>query len=119
MDTVVVIEDEAAVRKIVADLLEQNGYKVLSFSDAEPALHAVNFDTIDLIITDLAMPTRGEEAILTLRSSGITAPIIVLSGALTDGEAVSLQAIGVNHVLPKPFKMKTLLDTVQWLLATR
>ena len=70
MATVVIIEDEDSVRQAVAELLEHGGYTTIGFPDAGPVLYAVNFDNIDLIIMDLAMPTRGEEAILTLRSSG-------------------------------------------------
>ena len=68
MPRVLLIEDEAIVRQVITDALERNGYKVLSFSDAEPALKTLDFTTIDLIITDLSMPMRGEEAIYTLRS---------------------------------------------------
>ena len=77
MPRVLLIEDEAIVRQVITDTLERNGYECVSFSDAEPALKILNFTTIDLIITDLSMPMRGEEAIYTLRSSGIEIPIII------------------------------------------
>ena len=116
MATVLVIEDEAIVRQSIADVLEHTGYEVLSYSDAEPALEDVDFEDVDLIITDLAMPTRGEEAIYTLRSSGIEVPIVILSGMVKDRDDIPLQTIGANRILSKPFDIKILLDTVRELL---
>ena len=116
MATVLIIEDEAIVRQAIADVLEHTGYEVVSFSDAEPALEDVDFETVDLIITDLAMPTRGEEAIYTLRSSGVEVPIIILSGMVRDRDDIPLHSIGADRVLAKPFDIKVLLDTVRELL---
>ena len=50
--TIVVIEDEDAVRNFVVDVLEESGFKVISFDDG-PALNGINFDEVDLLITDL------------------------------------------------------------------
>lgn len=119
MATVLLIEDEDVVRQVIAEVLEAAGYKVMALSDAEPALNAVNYDSIDLIITDLAMPTRGEEAIPTLRSSGVTVPIIVLSGILKDGDDLSLKSIGADRVLAKPLDIKLLLNTIHELQSIR
>ena len=116
MARVLLIEDEAIVRQLIVDALERNGYEVLSFSDAEPALKTLDFATIDLIITDLSMPMRGEEAIYTLRSSGIETPIIILSGLVREQDYIPLQSIGANRVLSKPFEVAIFLETVRELL---
>ena len=114
--TVLIIEDEAVVRQSIVDVLEHSGYDVLSYSDAEPALEDADFDAVDLVITDLAMPTRGEEAIYTLRSSGVQVPIVILSGMVKDRDDIPLQTIGADRILAKPFDIKILLDTVRELL---
>ena len=116
MSTVMLIEDEAIVRQVIIDALERNGYKVLPFSDAEPALKTLDFATIDLIITDLSMPTRGEEAIYTLRSSGIEIPIIILSGLVREQDYIPLQSLGANRILSKPFEVTIFVETVRELL---
>jgi two-component system response regulator ResD len=117
MATVVIVEDEDRVREVVATILKRTGYKVLSFPNPGPELYAMDFDTIDLIIMDLAMPTRGEEAIYTLRSSGITVPLIILSAFVQESDDVSLKAIGADRVLSKPCTSALLLDTIRELLA--
>ena len=116
MATVLLIEDEATIRQLIETALERNGYEVLSFSDAEPALKTLDFATIDLIITDLSMPMRGEEAIYTLRSGGIDIPIIILSGLVREQDFIPLHSIGANRILSKPFEVKIFLDTVRELL---
>ena len=70
------------VRLALTQILEALGYQAIPFADAAPALDTVDFDTIDLIITDLNMPTRGEVAIQAIRCRGYQIPIIVISGWL-------------------------------------
>ena len=116
MARVLLIEDEAIVRQVIEDALERNGYEVLSCPDAEPALKTLDFARIDLIVTDLSMPTRGEELIYTLRSSGINLPIIILSGLVREQDYIPLQSLGANRILPKPFEVKLFLQTIRELL---
>ena len=63
MATVVIVEDEDRIRKVVATILEHAGHQVLSFANPGAELFGLDYDTVDLLIIDLAMPTRGEEAI--------------------------------------------------------
>jgi DNA-binding response OmpR family regulator len=116
MATVVIIEDEDTMRQTFAEVLKHGGHKPIAFADAALALGAINFAHVDLVITDLAMPMRGEEAIHILRSSGATVPIIVVSGVLKPGEDMALQSIGADRVLAKPVGIKTLLYTIDELL---
>ena len=118
MATVVIIEAEDEMRQILVGVLEHGGHKAIDFPDAELALGAINFAHVDLVITDLAMPMRGEHAIHILRSSGATMPIIVVSGVLKPGEDIALQTIGVDRVLTRPIDIKMLLSTIDDLLPT-
>lgn len=118
MATILIIDDEASIRKMLTALLEREGHSVIFLPDAELALERLDFDTIDLIITDLVMPTRGEDAIHAIRSSGITVPIIVLSGYLQPGDGSLLKTIGANRVLSKPARRATILNAISELLST-
>ena len=119
MATILIIDDEASMLDMLTNLLERAGHNIISFLDAKPALKEMVFDHIDLFITDLDMPMRGEEALLSIRSSGITVPIIVLSGYLQPGDVELLKSMGANRVLSKPIRMETLLHVVNDLLPTR
>ena len=116
MAQLVVIDDEKSVRDVLVKRLERKGHKVISFPDAEPALESLDPDSVDLIIIDLLMPTRGEILIETVRSRGHSVPIIVLSGVLEDGDEERLKSLGVDTVLAKPLKMMGLLVAVEQLL---
>ena len=113
MATIVLIEDEAVLREVVSHVLQSDGHEVVSFPDARPALDAIDFRTVDLVLTDLAMPTRGEEAIETLRGGGYEVPIVVLTGVLTEGEEDGLIELGANRVLLKPVNLSQLLTVIR------
>ena len=103
MATVVVLEDDDFVRTFVCRLLQIGGHQAVSFPDAAPALREVDFDRVDLVITDLQMPTPGEVAIRTIRERGFDVPIVVMSGHVQPEEADEYIKLGAQSVLIKPF----------------
>ncbi len=112
MATVLVMDDDQIVRTLIVRILKLRGHTAIEFPDAGPALRTVDFDTIDLIITDLSMPTPGEEAIRVLRQRGIQVPILVISGQLQHEKASYLLCLGAQATLEKPFQVQNLLDLV-------
>ena len=113
---IVVVDDEETVRTVIVNLLENEGYRTTAFADAVPAL-SVYLDDVDLIITDLAMPTSGEELIQTTRNRGFEGPIVVLTGVLEHTDMHQLEAIGADRILQKPVRMAALASTVELLLS--
>lgn len=111
-----VIDDSTGFRDMLTEMLQRQGYEILAFEDPLPALAEVDFTTIDLIITDLVMETSGERAIESVRSQGITIPIIVLTGYLEDKDIEHLIGIGATRVLEKPIKVSQLMSNIQLLL---
>lgn len=97
-------------------MLEHTGYTVLSYPNAEPALEDVDFESADLIINDIAIPTRRGGATYTVRSSGVGVPIVILSDMVKDRNDIPLPLIGANRIPSKPFDIKILLDTLRGLL---
>ena len=112
---IAVIDDEELIRNVLTQLLERAGYEVLPYADAAPALEECDFDAADLILTDLAMPTRGEVLIQILKDRGVETPIVVLSGNL-EGQSEKLREMGVEEIFQKPLKVKTLLEVVERLV---
>ena len=113
MATVVVMEDDGLLRDLAVVVLEMEGYSVKAFEDAGPALDEVDFDRVDLIITDLQMPTPGEEAIRAIRRGGDKPPIIVMSGNIDEDKAVELRNLGVQGIIEKPFEISGFLNLVE------
>jgi DNA-binding response OmpR family regulator len=116
MPTVIVMEDDDVVRGLIVQVLQMDGYEVQAFPDAGPALESADFSRADLVITDLAMPTSGEEAIRRLRKRGIQVPILVVSGHIDEDKAGYLKQLGAQEVVRKPFKLLEFLEAVRSLI---
>lgn len=116
--TVLVVEDEAAVRNLVASSLRQAGYELLLAASAEEALEILSGHgrSIDLVLTDAIMPGRsGIELAHMLRADRAGLPVILMSGYTEE----SLDAGSFDPpfaVLPKPFTPRELRQRIRDLL---
>ncbi len=113
MAKIVVMDDEEAVRSAITRVLQRAGHEVLAFEDAAPALDEVNFEEIDLVLTDLVMPTPGDQFILVLQQEDIEVPVIVLSANLNEERIRYLEELGTDRILEKPFDLAELLKVVE------
>jgi len=104
--TVLVVDDEPAIREIVATLLEDEGYEVRHARDGVEALAAID-DRIDLVLSDVIMPRLdGASLVRKLRRRGHLVPVVLMSAVYAD-----VDLPGVRFV-PKPFEIDRLLGTV-------
>ena len=105
--TILVVDDEPAIRDLVSVLLEDAGYTVCSAPDGLAAMEAVARESPDLVVTDLYMPRLdGLGLIAWLRREWPHLPIVVLSAALRVSPPP-----GVPFV-PKPLDVQTLLAVI-------
>jgi CheY-like chemotaxis protein len=105
--TVLVVDDEPAIREVIATLLEDEGYLVRHAKDGLEALDAINVDRIDLIVSDVVMPRLdGASLVRRLRRRGHLTPVVLMSAVYAD-----VDLPGVRFV-PKPFEIDRLLGTV-------
>jgi len=122
--TILLVEDEELLRAGVQEVLEIQGYKVISAPDGQQALAILTAESIDLIITDLVMPKMdGVDFVKQLREIKPDLPVIVVSGSTRNimqrYGIDSIQVPGANASLPKPFKSVDLIEQVRQLLASR
>jgi len=115
---VLVVDDEADVRKSVRLILSKAGYDVIEAEDGEVGVQTVksgdNPFSLDAIICDLNMPKMsGMEAIPYFRSQFPSCPVIVLTGAGTVEKANTLFKQGVVEFLSKPIDQSKLLGAVK------
>ena len=105
--TVLVVDDEPAIREVIATLLEDEGYLVRHAKDGLEALDAINGNRIDLIVSDVVMPRLdGASLVRKLRGRGHLMPVVLMSAVYAD-----VDLPGVRFV-PKPFEIDRLLGTV-------
>lgn len=114
---VLVVDDEADIRKMVRMTLTKAGYDVIEAEDGEKGIAAIrsgdNPLVLNAIICDLAMPkVSGMEAIAYFRSQFPSCPVIVLSGTGTIDKASALFKQGVVEFLSKPVEPEKLIASV-------
>jgi two-component system cell cycle sensor histidine kinase/response regulator CckA len=113
--TVLLVEDEPAVRHLVALALERSGYRVITAPDGEHAvaLFDSHAGTIDLLVTDLRMPQMdGTELVRLLRARAPTLRVLCVSGYPGTGADMTV----TEHYLGKPFSKSDLLQKIREVL---
>ena len=121
-ETVLVVEDEEAVRLIVRRVLRDQGYTILEARDGNEALRicAHKGDSIDLVLSDVIMPGMGgRELSRALAVSRPALPILFMSGYNDDGELAGAGGDLAPGVLAKPFTSETLARQVREALDRR
>jgi DNA-binding NtrC family response regulator len=113
--SVLVVDDEAAVRRFAARVLERAGYGVVEAIDGAEALELVRRDgeSLELVVSDIVMPRmNGVELMQALSISHPSLPVILMSGYAT--AALSERGIAAPcGIIPKPFPAERLLAEVQ------
>lgn len=113
--TVLVIDDEEAVREAVTDILDLESLSVLAASDGEQgvALFAQRQAEIGLIILDMSMPgLTGHETLRRLKDIDPEIPVLLSSGYSREEVTHSYADLGVTDFLPKPYDALSLIDVV-------
>ncbi|MDO8927057.1 MAG: response regulator [Sideroxyarcus sp.] len=111
---VIVVDDDASLRKALVFLLESVGWRVAAYDSAETFLAALDGLTQPgCLILDVRMPLMsGLELQRTLNERNIQLPVIFLTGHADVTIAVQAMKFGASDFIEKPFKDQTLLDAV-------
>ncbi len=118
-ETILLVEDDPAVRQVTRSLLEEFGYSVLEAADGVSAQYVFreHFRRIDLVVCDLLMPRlNGRETLAGLRKMKTGIPAIFISGYASDVIAQKGLAGSGDHLLMKPLNPGTLLRKVRAVL---
>jgi PAS domain S-box-containing protein len=113
---ILLVDDNVFVADTINHLLMRAGHRVTYAQNGEEAwtLCREGDDKFDLIVTDQNMPVlTGLELVRRLRNAGLMLPVILVSGHMATALVDDLVALGVNHVLAKPFTQKELLVVVE------
>jgi CheY-like chemotaxis protein len=116
-ETVLLVEDEEVVRRLVRQVLEQDGYRVLEAADGEAALEVARSAEVDLLLTDMVMPKLGgREVAEGLRQANPELKVIYMSG-YADGEILKNGVLQPGtELLEKPFAFAALTEKVRRVL---
>ena len=117
--TVLVAEDDADLREVLAASLARSGHRVLQARDGAEALAAIEREQVDLLVLDLVMPNiDGYEVLARLKSDNQHAriPVVVVSGAGDSSNELRSLRLGANVFLTKPIEAAALTEEVTRLL---
>jgi len=102
---ILLVEDDATFRSLLAAILEDEGYELLEREDGKAALMTLQRQSFDLVLTDLRLPgLNGLELFRTATAQGIAPPFVLLTAFGTVEEAVAAIKEGVADFLTKPLK---------------
>ena len=113
-ETILVVEDDPAIRKALQMNLQLEGYRVLCAEDGEQGRRVCLAESPDLLLVDLMLPQLGGvDLIRELRLSEVDAPILVLSAKDQEADKVLALSIGADDYITKPFGLAELLARVR------
>lgn len=115
MNLILVIDDETSIAELIHEALTGCGYTVETASSGRSGLQRLKETPFDLVVTDMCMPDiDGTRIVQHIRSSSRPlTPVIGISGT-----PWLLEGVDFDTVLPKPFSLKTLIDSVNQLIHT-
>lgn len=117
MTKILVVEDEPNMRLGLKDNLEFEGYEVEIAEDGEEGLTKILDNNFDLIIMDVMMPkVSGFDVCKSVRKSGVTTPIILLTAKGEEIDKVLGLELGADDYVTKPFSVRELLARVKAIL---
>ncbi len=119
LKTILNAEDNAANRKIVRDLLEWHGYRVVEAVDGPDAVELAQREVPDLILMDIQLPgISGYDAASAIRRDArlVHVPIIAVTSYGMIGDEKRAYEAGCDDYVVKPFRPRTLIRRIERLL---
>ncbi len=114
--TVLVVDDERKLRKLLRDYLEREGYAVLEAADGQAALDLGRAARPDLVALDLGLPgLPGDEVARLLRKDN-DVPIVMLTAKASENDRVAGLRLGADDYMVKPFSPRELVARVEAVL---
>ena len=114
--TILLVDDEDAVQKLLAYPLERDGFRVIQARDGEEALEQFEREHVDLVVLDLMLPKLdGLEVCKRLRA-GSAVPIIMLTARDDELDKVLGLELGADDYITKPFSIREFRSRVRALL---
>jgi DNA-binding response OmpR family regulator len=116
---ILVVDDDAAMRNLLVDEFQEEGYQVIEACDGQEALSQLKTFTPDMVVTDLRMPFGGFDYLHELRAAVPRCPIILVT-AFGDSQTKGLALeCGVSAYFDKPMRIGELKDKMRQVLGTR
>ncbi|MBU8933770.1 MAG: response regulator [candidate division Zixibacteria bacterium] len=112
--SILAVDDQSVILDLVSAMCQSLGYSVKTATSGKEAIQAVRDSRFDIILLDLAMPEMsGLEAAAQIRRISPGLPIVLVTGWGVDIDPAQLEALGIEDVLYKPFRIEQLTEKIQ------
>lgn len=120
MATILILDDEPGIRKLLRLTLEREGYAVIEAASGPEGVALFGEHRPDLVISDVAMPGMdGLSAMRQIKAMDPSAPVVVMTGEGNTEIAIRAMALGASEYLVKPFAQAAALKIVRSILASQ
>ena len=117
MATILVVDDNAKIRKLIGIYLRREGFNIVLAADGGEVLRVLANQPVDLIISDIMMPGMdGYDLVKTLRGNGVDTPILMATAKTEFADKKKGFEIGADDYMTKPIDMEELVLRVRALL---
>jgi two-component system response regulator ChvI len=114
--SIAIVDDDTQIVALIEEMLDGEGYDVVSYRDSQTALHQIKAKAPDLVILDVIMPKmNGIELLQRLRQKSDIPVILLTERTEETEELLGLQA-GADDYIHKPFSQRTLIERVKSVL---
>jgi two-component system KDP operon response regulator KdpE len=117
--TIVIVDDEPAIRRFIRNTLSVHGYRVIEAESAAAGLAAIRHHKPDLLILDLGLPDRDGLDVLRELRRGSALPVVVLSSRGEEQTKVAALDLGADDYVTKPFGIEELMARLRAALRHR
>jgi len=118
--TLLVVDDDQAMREMLGALFEDNGYEVLGCESADAALECVAQRDFSAVLSDVRMPGKsGIELVTEMRRLRPDIPVVLMTAFGSMESAIEAMRVGATDYVTKPFESEAVLLTLRRVLETR
>ena len=120
MKHIMIIDDDAAIRDVLREIVSTFGYEPHPVDSAKEAVSMLTRGRIDLIFLDILMPEiTGDQLLEFIRKKGVQAPVVVVSAHVEEEVEKRMRAAGISSILEKPFEVADVIDHMEEALVRR
>ena len=114
--TILIVDDNASVRKLVIEYLTEEGFRVVQAGNGQNAIYMARYEKPDLILLDIMMPEMDGFEFLRIYRKERNTPVILLTAKLDESDKVVGLELGADDYITKPFGMRELVARIRAVL---
>lgn len=111
--TILIVDDELSMREFLAILLEKAGYTTMAAANGKAALQIIENEKLDLVISDIRMPTmNGLDLLAAAKKIDSNLPVVMITAYASPEDAVTAMKNGAYDYITKPFKLDEIRNVI-------